>query len=255
MSTEISDRGYWDEVHGLHKVDIAASLRGYWMRKLSRFLASFLAPDETKRFVELGGAPGLYPILFHQVFGYQPYVIDYSEPGIQETWRNFELLGLPSSNAVMLDFLQEGALRSYENYFDVVASIGLLEHFAEPSHVLDLHISILKGGGDLIIQIPVFNSVFRLQPFFKRGVCKQHNLSLMNLDAFSHIVTSANDIEVRYLGYFGGINFGVPRSDSYMLGTIMGQMQKFTEAIQLESILPLNKYTSPYLMCVAKKSS
>lgn len=254
MSIELSKKDFWDKIWSAESVT-QASLGNYWMKKLITFLARYLEPDQDKRFVELGGAPGRYPLLFYKAFQYQPYVIDYSQTGIKETQKTFERFQVPTDNVILMDFLNENALAKYEDCFDIVFSAGLLEHFKDPSYVLGLHLKILKRGGDLIVTIPVCNPIFRLQPLLKKGVIEQHNLLFMNIEAFLQVLTSNKSMEIKYLGYFGGLNLEVPRCENFLVLGLIYVVQRFAELTHLESVIPPNKYTSPYLICVAKKKS
>ena len=45
--------------------------------------------------------------------------------------------------------------------FDLVFSLGLIEHFSEPEHVIEAHLRYLKPGGTLMIGCPNFLGVNR----------------------------------------------------------------------------------------------
>jgi 2-polyprenyl-3-methyl-5-hydroxy-6-metoxy-1,4-benzoquinol methylase len=252
---EISTTEYWNNLHRSSKPNIEATTKSYWMRKLGKFLSRYLKPDSKKKLVDVGGAPGVYALLFYKLFRYRPYVIDYSEPGIETTRQNFERFQIPVSNAIIMDFLKEKRLSTYQDYFDVVFSTGLLEHFKDPSHVLHLHLKMLRGSGDLIVMIPAHNMILRLQPLLFKEATKQYDASFMNIERFAQVFTGNREIIIKYLGYFGGIGLGVLRSENRIVRTLIFGIQRFLEITGIESIIPENRFTSPYIICVAKKKS
>ena len=152
-----------------------------------------------------------------------------------------------------MDLLDEKKLVTYQNYFDVVFSAGFIEHFKNPSEVLNLHLEILKEGGYLVIMIPVNNFIVKAQPFFKKGVIDQHNSSFINIDEFSKIFISNKIIKIEYLNYIGGINLAVICYNNFFIRKLIYALQVFIQITRIELLIPLNKYTSPYLICIAKK--
>lgn len=255
MDDRISKKDYWDNIYnGLKNRRFNISFVGnYWHKIFFSIFKKYLANDSDKKFVEIGGAPGTYAVLFNKIFQYDSYSIDYSEIGTKKTIENFKKNGIPMENAIMLDFLDENKPVKYKNYFDVVFSAGFIEHFKNPSEILKLHLEVLKNKGQLVITIPSNNFIFRLQPIFKKGVIEQHNTAFMNIDEFSKIFTSNKNIEIKYLGYMGGINLAQIRYDNFFIGKFVYVLQVIMQATKLESLIPLNKYTSPYLICIAQK--
>jgi predicted O-methyltransferase YrrM len=253
---KISKKSYWDDVYeSINDSQIAAALDGYWRKKMFALLARYLPRGGNKKFIEIGGAPGTSAILFNKFFQYDSYVVDYSEVGIEKTKNNFRKMGLSDGNVILKDSLSEEFLSKYEGEFDVVLSDGFIEHFKEPLDILKTHLKILKKGGFLIVIIPVNNFILKLQPFFKKGVVDQYNAPFMNIEEFQKIFLSQKDIEINYLNYFGGINLAILVYANFFVRKIMYGLQKLIEIIKLDSIIPLNKHTSPYIICVAKKIS
>lgn len=254
--TKISKKSYWDNIYySLKGCQITAALDSYWRKKMFSLLEKYLSKDSGKKFIEIGGAPGTSAILFNKFFQYDSYVVDYSEIGIEKTKDNFKQLGVAEENVILGDSLSEKFLSTYQEKFDVVLSDGFIEHFKDPANILKTHLRILKKGGFLIVIIPVNNFILRLQPFFKNGVVDQYNESFMNMKNFKKMVTSEDNIDVSYLNYFGGINLAVLVYDNRFIRKIMNASQRLIEITKLESIISLNKYTSPYIICVAKKIS
>ena len=254
MDDEISNKKYWDDIYkSLISYNFVISQNSYWKRKFFSLLKKYLEKDPAKKMVEIGGAPGISAVLFNKVFGYDSYSIDYSEIGTNKTIENFKINNIPLNNAIGIDFLNEEKLAFYNGYFDIVFSDGFIEHFKDPSSIVNLHLKILKNGGYLVIMIPVNNFVLGMQSFFKKGVVNQYDGSFMNIVNFSKVFTSNGELEIKYLNYIGGINLGVICYDNLIVRKFMNAIQLFIQIIGLEYLIPLNKYTSPYLICICTK--
>lgn len=149
--------------------------------------------------IEIGGAPGQYLAYLHRYHRVEAHVLDYSEVGCAKTGENFRLLRYPLQ-------VHHADLFSDEpvGLFDVVYSLGLVEHFADLSGVVARHVRLVRPGGTLIVGCPNFlgiNGWFlrRLAP----GLIKEHNLETMddrNWDSFER----ALGLTRLFRGYIGG---------------------------------------------------
>jgi SAM-dependent methyltransferase len=95
--------------------------------------------------------------------------------------------------------------------YDVVMSIGVIEHFRDPADVVQRHINLLKPGGTLILQVP--NLAGWVNQWLLRGACMQgllasHNLAVMNKGVFRGFAQRF-DLEVCHLEYAGGFDPGL----------------------------------------------
>jgi SAM-dependent methyltransferase len=101
----------------------------------------------------------------------------------------------------------------FEKY-DVVLSLGLIEHFKEVDNVIEKHFSLLKPGGKLILGIPNFKSInFLIQKYMDANLLAKHNLRIMNKDFFENLtrVFPVKKIFVDYVGGFEPALFWVPK--------------------------------------------
>jgi SAM-dependent methyltransferase len=251
---KISEKKHWDSIYtDLRGYKFKISLDDYWKTKFFSLLSKYLPIDQSKKFIEIGGAPGVSAILFNKIFKYNSYALDYSEIGIKESVENFKKFGIVKENALLGDFLNKNFLLQYQSYFDVVFSDGFIEHFKNPADILDLHLYVLKKDGYLIIRIPVNNFVLRLQPIFGKNIVSQYDGSFMNMKKFSKIFVDNKNIEIKYLNYMGGINLSTLVYKNILVRKFMHGLQRFMEIIGLEKMIPLNRFTSPYLICIARK--
>jgi 2-polyprenyl-6-hydroxyphenyl methylase/3-demethylubiquinone-9 3-methyltransferase len=138
--------------------------------------------------LEIGCAPGKYLALLTAEFGVEVSGLDYAKVGIATCKKLFETLGLS------VDLRCENLFStSFENgYFDVVYSRGVIEHFRDPTKVVEVHHRLLKRGGRAIITIPNYGGIYgKLQRWaepenLSTGV---HNLDIMDTGALSGLIS------------------------------------------------------------------
>lgn len=137
--------------------------------------------------LEVGGAPGQYLAFLVKEFGAEGHVLDYSPIGCAATRRNFELLGLPVtvhegdffSDAISPAGSPADVLQPRQ--FDVVYSLGFIEHFGDLTSVMERHVRLTKPGGLVIVGCPNFRGIngwflSRLAP----ELLSKHNTQMMD---------------------------------------------------------------------------
>lgn len=200
---ELTDEAYWDEYW--RQIALPAVVERhprtlYLNAILDRFDAHLPATPGL-RALEIGGAPGQYLVHLHRQFGYAVTCLDYSPLGCAKTRENFALLGVDGE--VVEGDLFDDALELEP--FDVVYSLGLVEHFGELEDVVARHLRFVKPGGILILGLPNFlgvNGWFmrRLAPEIL-AVC---DLRSMELDRWSTFEDRLG-LHVLFRGYLGGL--------------------------------------------------
>jgi SAM-dependent methyltransferase len=188
---------YWDKV--LLPVAVApgaATSTTAILNVIDRFASS----PSPLSVLEIGGAPGGYLVHLWRAFGHEVCVLDSSPAGIELTRKNFELLGVPGR---VLERDMFG--RNESNLtFDIVYSLGLIEHFQDISSVIDAHLRYTKPGGTLIIGCPNFRGVNRiLLRRLSPSLLSWHNLDAMNVHLWSHFEHQF-ELDVRFRGYVAG---------------------------------------------------
>jgi SAM-dependent methyltransferase len=156
----LTDQRFWDEYWGKTKLP-----QEFTDANTSAYIKAFLAPFDhylphgsDLSALEIGGAPGRYAAYFHRRFGYQVRALEYSPVGYQLARRNFELLSIPAT-VVQGDMLDPDVELPAS---DVVYSLGLIEHFDDPTAVAQAHLRFAKPGGLLVIGAPNLRGLSRL---------------------------------------------------------------------------------------------
>jgi SAM-dependent methyltransferase len=150
--------------------------------------------------LEIGGAKGEYLLYLVRKFGYKAYSLDYSSSGNNQTLETFRAAGTDVSVFERDLFADNSDLP----LFDLVFSLGFIEHFENPVRVVEYHLKLVKPGGILLLGVPNFSGIYetvlrRLAP----SIFTTHNLSIMNLENWKVFKTELGLMPV-FEGYIGG---------------------------------------------------
>jgi len=157
--------------------------------------------------IEIGCAPGRNLVHLQHMFGYEPYGIEYSHPGVISTLQTFHEHGFNTANVIEADFFDQKFHSRFKGSFDVVFSTGFIEHFDPPCDVLGLHVNLLRSGGYLICIIPNLRGLFYpLIWLCAHDLVKMHNCNLMRKKVFSSVFEPLG-LDVEFCGYVGALQF------------------------------------------------
>lgn len=221
-----------------------------YVRILDQFFKQYLPQNEHWDFLELGCAPGRWSHYFHTEFGYKVSGIDNSASGIELTRRNLELLGVKAD-------LFAGNVLDYKftKQFDVVFSMGLIEHFDPPAEIVNKHISLVKKGGLLVIGVPnIKKSVYGLIQWLVdkenlKGYIHVSKKDLLNL-------MTARGMEPKFCDHLGVFNLyllNIPPKRRRLYRIIATLAQISEKLINTFHIKGETSLFSPYILIIAKK--
>lgn len=195
-----SDRtgaAYWDGFWRRRRLTGLATRGSYFHRRLIALLSAHVTPGASVLEVGCGGSVWL-PALARR--GADCWGIDYSQPGLDLLGRTLERQRV-TATLVAGDFFDATALPAHR--FDLVYSVGLVEHFSPPGALLRRMAAVLAPGGTVITVIPNFTGVWgQLQRRLDRPVYDTHvvyapaELDRVHVDAGLAVVRPA--------GFFGG---------------------------------------------------
>jgi 2-polyprenyl-3-methyl-5-hydroxy-6-metoxy-1,4-benzoquinol methylase len=192
---------YWQDKLSLPKTfNPSAALD----RCIARTVERFLTPDRDKSMVEVGCCPGKWMAYFHGTFGYRVSGIDYLPAGIEYTKQNLALNHVDYEELICDDIFE----LQTERRFDVVFSVGFIEHFTDVTPVLKSHLHLAAPGGYVIVGMPRFRSiVYVLQSLFdavsQNKILPRHNLDVMKLSPLRDFAVSKS-LRVLFLDYIAG---------------------------------------------------
>jgi SAM-dependent methyltransferase len=157
-SDRFTSKEYWNQYWSHLKLPLIAERKPHdaIMSAVLDVFDRFFPGTAGARVLELGGAPGQFLAYGVREYGWEAHALDYSEVGCRMTVENFHKLGLPVvvHNEDLFDRVR--ALPEY----DIVYSLGLIEHFEDTLSVVQCHWQRIKPGGVLLLGVPHFIDVF-----------------------------------------------------------------------------------------------
>jgi SAM-dependent methyltransferase len=154
----LSDPKMWERMYGMDAEE------RFWpfpdkrcsAFELDRLYRAHLPRTPGTRILEMGCGGSKWLPYFHKTFGYEVAGVDYTEIGCAHAVRNLERAG-GRGTIVCKDFNELG--EEFRSAYDVVMSLGVVEHFAHPETVLRTFAGCLREGGWMITYIPNLNGV------------------------------------------------------------------------------------------------
>lgn len=201
---EKTTKEFWGERWGESQLSGYRKITKYMAahKRFDKLLKKFLTKGD-RRILEIGCAGGKQLVYFNKEFGYEPYGIDYSEEGCKVAREN-----LRSQNICGQVICEDVLNTSLNKEFDIVYSMGLIEHFFNPEKIIDKHIELLKPGGILIITVPNLKGslYYTLRKLLggETELSRTHNLKVMEISELRNFVQ--NKVDILMLDYFGPIN-------------------------------------------------
>jgi len=193
---ELTTHELWDEMWAAIElpveVDVADPYPGSIVAKMESYL-----PRSASTIMELGGAPGGYLAHFAGL-GLSPFALEISEIGCEKTRQSWRMLGIDGT------VIRGDMFHANRDRYDIVYSLGLIEHFDDLTYVIRHHVKFLKPGGTLIVGCPNFRGVYRgllhrLAPERLSG----HNLATMNVESWDGFESTLG-LQRLFRGYVGG---------------------------------------------------
>ncbi len=187
---DLTTRGYWD---------------GHWRRERKYEGADHIMDSLLVRhlprggdYLEVGCAPGATLAYFHRRFGYRVTGVDFSS--VELVRATMARAGITDYRVVEADFLRWES----EQRFDVVASFGFVEHFADVRGIVLRHARFVRPGGYLVLELPnlrYFNGL--LHAVLLPRVLALHNRAAMRPKRITAPLLEGDAFEILHAGYFG----------------------------------------------------
>jgi SAM-dependent methyltransferase len=149
--------------------------------------------------LEIGFAPGKQLAWIASALDAEVSGIDYSEPGVHLSEQLFSTLGLKGDLRCEDVFATSFPMGT----FDVVYSLGVIEHFRDPRAIVRRHFELLRPGGIACIAIPNYGGVYgRLQERIDPDNLHLHNTNIMSPALLEALMPSdlAESVQARAIG-------------------------------------------------------
>lgn len=192
---------WWDEQYRTYKLQVVKKddLLRQWLEKV----VPPVTPKYSKRCIEIGCYPGRYLAVLGQM-GYEVNGIDLT-PGVEELMPSW----LSQQGCRVGAFIRED-FRSYVNIekYDLVYSIGFIEHYVDWESVLEQHVKYVAPGGFLVVTVPNFQggAQWLLHRWLDSENLAGHNMDSMHPCRWVKIVEDCG-LKVWHAGYTGRFLF------------------------------------------------
>jgi SAM-dependent methyltransferase len=176
---KLTEQNYWEkywETRSEAAVEIKRTSQGLSVNSILDVFDKYLPVNENFHALEIGGAPGQYLIYMHKKFRYHVHSLDYSKIGNEQTIKNLKAAGI-EVNVYEKDLFVENFAQDLPK-FDIVYSLGFIEHFENLNEVVKRHVDLLKPGGVLLLGVPNLRGIYK---FFLKQTAPSH-LSIHNLN-------------------------------------------------------------------------
>ncbi|MFQ5428676.1 MAG: class I SAM-dependent methyltransferase [Phycisphaerae bacterium] len=279
------DREFWDARHAAGigaAVSAAPAPRGGFVRRLfdaartslgaeprtsyAEYLVwqtfrSHLPVRSDWRAIEIGSAPGRNLVRLHRWFNYEPFGVEYSPTGAEQTREALRRSGFDAAHVIEADFFSPDFQQRHRGRFDLVLSRGFIEHFDDPASVVAAHVALLRRGGILVCTVPnLLSAAYPFLALFGRDLLRAHNRRIMRLRRFQALFEGC-DLETRHCGYRGLCQFfGVSlRTEDSLRGRLAGAMDRAGDLMNHGMFLLLRGRAvetrwSPHLVYIGQKT-
>lgn len=215
---ELTERRYWEEFWNNITVPVKVDLTFSNDLNIAKVITTYLGKNKNRTALEVGCAPGKWLVFLAENFGYVVEGCEYLETASKKTIENLNACGVSNFKIHTGDFLEIDLGKQY----DVILSLGFIEHFDDVDSVCRKHASLLNSGGIIIFGIPKLTG---LNYFIAKQVDKtltnklipHHNLSIMNLGYFNKLgkIINCQKIFVNTVGGFEPALFDISKCPTW----------------------------------------
>lgn len=197
----LTDREFWLNYWESHRDEVNVVVPG--SNLFSPVFQRIFSGKHISSTCELGGFPGTFSIYLKRKYNTDATLVDYVVPR-QLLNEVMATNGLKENDihVIEADLFDHTPSTSY----DMVFSVGLIEHFDDTKKIIDLHLPWLNPGGSLVIFLPNFRG---LNGWFQRRFDKanydKHNISSMDPDMLKAACISLGlkDVDAGWYSRFG----------------------------------------------------
>jgi len=138
--------------------------------------------------------------------------------------------------------------------FDLVYSLGFLEHFTNWEEVLLRHAAWTKPGGTMIVTCPNFRGVLQrsIRMVLDRENLDRHYIPSMNPAAWSAILERL-DMDIVFSGHFGGYRMWLENRDLNLVQTAVSKALTKVAPVLRRLVPENNAQLSAFCGLVARK--
>jgi hypothetical protein len=249
MSDILTDRdfwlNYWETQPGTDQA-IPAKTMLY-----EHFANTLKKHPHIKTAIELGGFPGTYSVYLKKYHGLDTALLDFViHPQVFEKFL--------SANGVAKESIKTFEADLFDNQitdtFDLVYSIGLIEHFLNTESILKTHLQFISSNGILFVMVPNFNGLNGwLQKKVDREFYDKHYLDCMHPERLIEHAKKLGLVEIES-GYIGGFSLWLEDADKKPFWLKAAVKPFWLVGKIISKLIPVqSRLFSPYTYLLAKK--
>jgi SAM-dependent methyltransferase len=184
------------------------------------FLERYLPAVNKGRCLEIGHYPGMYLQLMAE-HGFAVNGIDWVDGAADVVGPRLTGLGHRVEKLVKADFFAVEPVPE----FDLVYSLGFLEHFTNWEEVLSRHAAWTKPGGYMIVTCPNFRGALQrsIRMLLDRENLERHHIPSMRPDVWASILERAGDMTVVFAGHYGGYRMWLENRDLNLVQAVVSK--------------------------------
>jgi SAM-dependent methyltransferase len=242
----IVDKSFWeDEYLDVGQLPARPDPSFPFERALAAELAARAPAIAGQSVLEVGCAPGKWLVYYAERFGAAVEGVEYGDKGVAATRANLAAAGV-GGDVHHADFF-EFAPRPY----DLVLSLGFIEHFDDTAAAFARHVEFLAPGGRLVIGVPNYRGLNRVvQRFSDPAHLALHNLGAMEPGLYRRLAAE-HGLEVDSIAHVGGfdpiiIKIGRPAVKPWI--AVEGRWRRLRAAERVN-----HRWASSYLLTVLRR--
>lgn len=239
---KITDNNFWENFWSSFEPEV--------INKNRRFSDLFEKFPNNKSFLEIGGFPGRISIYFRKFKNCDVSLLDlYINKEIVNKMEEINNLEKGAIKLIEADFLNYSDPKQY----DMVFSLGFVEHFKNSEEIFQKHFDLLRTDGMFFIEIPNFLGLNGLiQKWIDPKNYQYHNLEIMDVEKIKEILKKTG-VRNYKVDYYGKPYFWIDKSERVNMPTRMlfRIFAKFLKIILC--FFPKNRFLSPYIIIMGSK--
>ncbi|MCX6051228.1 MAG: class I SAM-dependent methyltransferase [Campylobacterales bacterium] len=252
---EITEKSFWEKYWGTIILPSKINFSFKNDRVIAQTILDYIpVATENQIALEIGCAPGKWMLFLYEKLNYIVHGFEYLDVAAEKTRENLLICAVPDEkfDVITADFLTQVPIKKY----DLVLSLGFIEHFDNYQDIFNRHLSYGKKGGYIVIGFPNFRGLnYYIQSFIDKisgtKIIKNHNIVMMDKKIMEDMLNNLNK-KIIFIDYIGGFESALFNTNDIKNPLI----RLFTKIIikLISFIFPstANKYISSYLMFVIK---
>jgi SAM-dependent methyltransferase len=190
--------------------------------------------------LEVGCAPARWLLFYEERFGAKVEGVEYSAKGAALSRKNLEQARVEGT-IHQADFFAMDA-----HAFELVLSLGFIEHFDDVDAAFDRHVQFVAPGGRLVIGVPNYRGLNRfIQWLADPGHLQLHNLQAMKPSLYRRLAGN-HALDLEHIDYLGGadpIIIKLGRRGATLLTMLLGRYRRLGFADRIN-----HRWISSYLL-------